>query len=154
MGSHMINARSETVADKPAFRHAIKYKRCIVPVSGFYEWSHTGKEKRPHFIHLKGRVPMGLAGIWEQWKSPEGSEIESFAILTTAANKLVAKLHERMPVILPPDTYDLWLNHNMHDTHALENLYAPYPDDLMACYEVSTQVNNPRYDSPDCLAKV
>lgn len=154
MGSHMINARSETVAEKPAFRHAIKFKRCIVPVSGFYEWSHSGTEKHPHFIHLADKSPMCLAGIWEHWKSPEGSEVESFSILTTSANKLVGKLHDRMPVILSPDTYGLWLNRNLHDVHALEPLYTPYPDDQMAYYQVPDLVNNARFDSPSCIVQV
>ena len=153
IAGHTINARSETVAEKPAFRHAIKYKRCIVPVNGFYEWSHTGATKRPYFIHPADNVPMSLAGIWEQWKGPDG-DMETFSILTTSANKLVSQLHDRMPVILSPDKHALWLNRNMHDAHALVDLYSPYPAELMALHEVSTVVNNPRFDSPDCLTKV
>lgn len=99
-GSHLINARSETVAEKPTFRHAIKYRRCIIPTSGFYEWDHSGGKKQPYYIQLADQSPMCLAGVWETWKSPDGSELETFAILTTAANKLVESIHDRMPVIL------------------------------------------------------
>jgi putative SOS response-associated peptidase YedK len=154
MGSHMINARSESVTEKPAFRHAIKYKRCIVPVNGFYEWSHIGKEKHPHFIQMADKSLMALAGIWEHWKSPEGTDLETFSILTTAANPLVAKLHDRMPVILPPDAYILWLNHNMHDAHNLESLYSPFPEEKLTYYKVPDLVNNPKFDSPSCIFQV
>ena len=152
--SHMINARSETVAEKPAFRHAIKFKRCIVPVSGFYEWSRLGGEKHPYYIQLADKSVMCLAGIWEHWKSPEGTDLETFSILTTTANKLISQLHDRMPVILQPDSFGLWLNRNMHDTHFLQNLYSPYPDDLLSFYEVPKLVNNAKFDSPSCLAHV
>ena len=154
MGSHMINARSESVAEKPSFRHAIKYSRCIVPVSGFYEWSHIGKEKHPHYITLKDSSCMALAGIWEHWKSPDGSVLETFSILTTAVNKVLSPLHDRMPVILHPDNYDMWLNKNLHDPHHLEGLYQPYPDDLMTYHEVPSLVNSPRFDSPACIVRV
>jgi putative SOS response-associated peptidase YedK len=154
-GASLINARSETVAEKPSFRHAIKKNRCIIPVSGFYEWSHVGTEKHPHFIHLADKSPMCLAGIWEHWKSPDGTNvIETFSILTTTANKLVSVLHERMPVILMPDTYGLWLDKNLQDPHHLEHLYAPFPDELMTFYEVPRLVNNPRFDSPACIVQV
>jgi putative SOS response-associated peptidase YedK len=154
MGSHMINARSETVADEPAFRHAIKYNRCIIPTSGFYEWSHTEAEKHPHYIHFADWSLMGLAGIWEHWNAPDGTVLETFSIMTTAANKLIEKLHDRMPVILHPDNYGLWLNRNLHDAHELESLYTPFPDELMAYYEVPSLVNNPRFDSPACIVQV
>lgn len=153
-GSHMINARSETVSEKPAFRHAIKYKRCIVPVSGFYEWEHTESSRQPYFIHMTDSSPMCLAGIWEAWKSPDGTEIETFSILTTAANKLIEPLHDRMPVILQPGDYALWINRNIHNTHQLEPLYLPYPPDLLVRQKVSTLVNNVRFDSPVCVAAV
>lgn len=153
-GSRMINARSETVAEKPSFRHAIKYRRCIIPTSGFYEWEHTGNKKQPYYIQLAERSPMCIAGIWETWKAPDGSELETFAILTTAANKLVAPIHDRMPVILHPDTFTLWLNHNMHDPEQLQPLYQPYPPSEMTAHKVPDLVNNPRFDSSACIAKV
>lgn len=152
--SHMINARSETVAEKPSFRHAIKKNRCIIPVSGFYEWSRLSGEKQPHFIHMADNSPMPLAGIWEHWKSPEGDVIESFSILTTAANKLISSLHDRMPVILHPKSFSLWLDRGMNDAHALDPLYAPYHDDELSYYKVPDLVNNPRFDSPACIARV
>ena len=153
-GASLINARSETVAEKPSFRHAIKKNRCIIPVSGFYEWSHAGTEKHPHYIQLSNKSPMALAGIWEHWKSPDGTPLETFSILTTAANKLISNLHERMPVILQPDTYGLWLDRNLQDPQHLEHLYQPYPEELMTYYEVPTLVNNPRFDSPACIVQV
>jgi putative SOS response-associated peptidase YedK len=153
-GSHLINARSETVAEKPTFRHAIKYRRCIVPTSGFYEWDHSGGKKQPYHIQLADQSPMCLAGVWESWKSPDGSELETFAILTTSANKLVEPIHDRMPVILYPDTFNLWLSHNMHDPEQLQSLYQPFPAEEMHAFKVPDLVNNPRFDSPACIAQV
>ena len=154
-GSTLINARSETVADKPSFRHAIRRNRCIIPVSGFYEWSHIGAEKQPYFIYMADKSPMALAGIWEHWVSPDGTQLETFSILTTAANKLVSALHERMPVILQPDTYKLWLDRTVQDPHYLEHLYAPIPNELMTYYKVPAGlVNNPKFDSPACIIRV
>jgi putative SOS response-associated peptidase YedK len=153
-GSHLINARSETVAEKPTFRHALKYRRCIVPTSGFYEWDHSGGKKQPYYIQLADQSPMCLAGVWESWKSPDGSELETFAILTTSANKLVESIHDRMPVILYPDTFNLWLSHNMHDPDQLQPLYQPFPAEEMLAFKVPDLVNNPRFDSPACIAQV
>ena len=153
-GSHLINARSETVDEKPTFRHAIKYRRCIVPTSGFYEWDHRGGKKQPYYIQLADYSPMCLAGVWESWKAPDGSELETFAILTTSANKLVESIHDRMPVILSPDTFNLWLNHNMHDPQQLQPLYQPFPAEKMHAFKVADLVNNSRFDSPDCIVQV
>lgn len=153
-GSHLINARSESVAEKPAFRHAIKYRRCIIPTSGFYEWSHYDGKKQPYFIQMVDYSPMCLAGLWESWKAPDGSEMETFAILTTAANKLVATIHDRMPVILHPDAFALWLSHNMHDPDQLQQLFQPFSATEMTAYKVPDLVNNPRFDSPACIAQV
>ncbi len=154
IASHTINARCETITEKPAFRHAIKYSRCIIPISGFYEWSHTDGKKIPHFIHLPDCSPMSLAGIWEHWKNPEGQEIETFSILTTTANSLLSSLHDRMPVILQPEYYNLWLSKSMHHPQELAHLYQPFPTDRMTLYEVSNLVNNPRFDSPACIVQV
>lgn len=154
-GSHLIIASSETVAEKPVFRHAIKYRRCIIPTSGFYEWDHTGDHrKQPYFIQMADHSPMCLAGLWETWKAPDGSVIESFAILTTAANKLVARLHDRMPVVLCPDYYNHWLSKNMHDPEQLQQHFRPFPAEEMTAYKVPDLVNNPRFDSPACIAQV
>lgn len=154
IASHTINARCETVAEKPSFRHAIKYNRCIIPISGFYEWAHSGGTKTPHYIYLSDNIPMSLAGIWEHWKSPEGEELETFSILTTAANSLIQPLHDRMPVILQPSDYALWLSKNVHNPHELTHLYQSFPADKMMLHEVSNLVNNPRFDSPTCIARV
>lgn len=153
-GNNPINARSETVAEKPSFRHAIKYNRCVVPVSGYYEWSHVGHEKHPHYIYLADSSLMGLAGIWEYWKGDDGEVLETFSILTTAANKSMSKLHERMPVILHPDNFNMWLSKSLHDPYHLEHLYQPYPDELMTYHEVPSLVNSPRFDSPACIVRV
>ena len=154
-GSHMINARCETVVEKQAFRHAIKYRRCIIPVSGFYEWEHTcDHRKQPYFIQMADHSPMCLAGLWETWKAPDNNVIETFAILTTAANKVVAPLHDRMPVIIQPDDFHLWLSKNMHDPEQLQQLYKPFPAEEMTAYKVPDLVNNLRFDSPACIAQV
>ena len=153
-GSHLINARVENVAEKPAFRHSIKYRRCIIPVSGFYEWSHSDKNKQPYYIHMTDHSPMCLAGLWESWKAPDGSELETFAILTTAANKLVAPIRDRMPLILLPDAFTLWLSHNMHDPDQLQQLFQPYTAAGMTAHKVPDLVNNLRFDSPACVAQI
>ncbi len=153
-GASLINARSETVAAKPSFRHAIKKNRCIIPVSGFYEWTHTGTEKIPHYIHLVNNQIMPLAGIWEYWSDPTGAVLETFSILTTTANKKLDALHERMPVIIHPDNYSMWLDRSLQDPHHLEHLYSPYSDDQIEYFEVPKLVNNTRFDSPACIAKV
>ncbi len=155
LGSHLINARSETAFEKPAFRHAVKYRRCIIPTSGFYEWEHlSDHSKQPWFIQMADHSPMCLAGLWESWKMPDGFELETFAIMTTSANKFVEPIHERMPVILHPDDFSLWLNHNMHDTEQLLQLYKPFTASVMTAHKVADLVNNPHFDSPACIEKV
>lgn len=154
IGTHMINAKSETVAEKPSFKAALNYRRCIVPVSGFYEWLPVGKEKHPNYIYLKDYSCMALAGIWEKWTAPDSNTLLTFSILTTASNKCLSKLHDRMPVILHPDNFNLWLNRNLHDPHQLEHLYEPYPDELLTYHEVPSLVNNPRFDSPACIVQM
>lgn len=154
IASHTINARSETVAEKPAYRHAIKYNRCIIPVSGFYEWKQVEHHKEPYFIRLTNHKPMCFAGIWESWKDSENSALETFSILTTSSNDLIAPIHDRMPVILTPEDLSLWLSKNVHDPHELERLYTPFPSDMMTAYNVPDLVNNPRFDSPACISRV
>jgi putative SOS response-associated peptidase YedK len=150
----MINARSETVTEKPAFRQAIRYRRCLVLGSGFYEWLHKGKEKQPWYIRLKDGSPMVYAGLWETWKSSEGEVVESCTILTTAANRLVTPLHDRMPVILSPDEYRTWLERTTTDPTGLKKMFQPYPADLMEMWPVSPLVNNVRNDSADLVKPV
>jgi putative SOS response-associated peptidase YedK len=153
IGSQMINARSETVAEKPAFRHAIKYRRCIVPASGFFDWGHEGKIKKPYYFRMRDGRPLGLAGIWEEWKAPDGSPLDTFSILTTTSNRLVAPIHERMPVILAPDDYPTWLNKHLTNPEQLKPLYQPFPADLLEAYPVSDRVNSPMNNSPENIRK-
>lgn len=152
--SGLINARCETVSEKPSFRNSIKSRRCIVPMMGFYEWKSDGGMKCPYYISLSGGQPMGIAGLWEPWKSPEGMISETFCILTTSANRLMESIHERMPVILHPSEYDHWLSKDLTDPKQFENLYQPYPADMMAAVEVSPAVNSPRNDSADLILPI
>lgn len=154
LGHKMINARSESVHEKPAFRQPIRDHRCIIPSSGFFEWEEKGGKKYPLYVRLKDGSPMSFAGIWDHWKSPEGKIVESCSILTTSSNKLIEPLHDRMPVILHPHEYALWLDRAITDPEKLKSLYQPYPADLMEMWPVSTLVNSPRNDSPDCIKQV
>lgn len=154
IGHSLINARSESVAEKPSFRSAYRHRRCIVPASGYYEWQKTGdKSKQPWYITSADGSPLSFAGLWEHWRSPDGSEIETCTILTTSANELTLPLHDRMPVILAPKTFSQWLSHpSKHEE--MQNLFDPYPSVEMDCYRVSNLVNNPRFDSPTCIIQV
>ncbi len=156
IGNRMINARSETVDQKPSFRGSFKYKRCLVLADGFYEWRKTPgtKSKIPHFIHMKDGKPFAFAGLWDAWQSNDGSEIKSFTIITTEPNRLLAEIHNRMPVILPPDTYQDWLKEGEYDPELLKSFLKPYPSDIMEAYPVSRAVNSPKYDSPECILPV
>jgi putative SOS response-associated peptidase YedK len=153
IGYHTINARAETVASKPAFRNAFRHRRCLIPADGFYEWQVIPgfKAKQPWFIILEGRKPMAFAGLWERWRSPEGENLESCSIIVTDANELMRPIHERMPVILAPEDWDVWLESGAKDVQALQNLLKPYPAEDMKAWTVSTKVNSPRNDSVDCL---
>lgn len=154
VGDGLINARCETVNDKPSFRQAFRQRRCIIPASGFYEWRKADGKKVPYYIRFADGVPMPFAGIWEVWRSPEGQVMESCAILTTAANASVAPIHDRMPVILHPDELGLWLDRQVHDAEALKPLFAPYPADRFEVRQVSALVNSPANDSPACVLPV
>ncbi len=144
LAASMINARAETVAEKPAFRAAFKRRRCLVPVSGFYEWQRDGKTKVPYLISLCREKLFAFAGLWEKWKSPEGELIESCTVLTTSPNELMATIHDRMPVILKPSDYGAWLDPQLEDASALSKLLASYPSDEMRVEQVSDVVNNAR----------
>lgn len=152
IGSRMINARAETVAEKPAFRAAFKYRRCIIPASGFYEWQKQNGGKQPHYIHHKDGSPLAFAGLWEHWQSPDGSELESCTILTTAANEIMGPLHNRMPVILDPADFGDWLHSDGQGQDRLHHLLRPADDELLTAYPVSTFVNRPQNEAPDCIA--
>ncbi len=152
IGSRMINAVSETAAAKPAFRSAFRRRRCLVLADGFYEWLKEGKQRFPMYFTQKSGEPMAFAGLWENWKSPEGEWIRSCSILTTAANSFIEPIHNRMPVILSAETEPLWLDPLTETPDTLEPLLLPAPIELLQIQEVSPTVNNVRYDNPDCVA--
>jgi putative SOS response-associated peptidase YedK len=151
MGAKLINARAETAAEKPAFRSAFKHRRCLVVADGFYEWQTKEGKKQPYYFHLQERKPFGFAGLWEQWRSPQGEEITSCTILTTKCNELLQPIHERMPVILQQQDYSLWLDPQVQTPEPLQQLLQPYPSEAMMAYPVSTVVNSPKHNSPDCI---
>jgi putative SOS response-associated peptidase YedK len=154
IGARMINARSETVAEKPAFRAALRYRRCLIPADGFYEWQKREKQKQPFYIHLANHRAFAFAGLWESWQGGDGSELETCTILTTSANNLMQPIHDRMPVILHPKDYDQWLDPTQQTTSNLQPLLHPYPEDQMNAYPVSTLVNKASSDRPECLQKL
>jgi len=154
IGNKLINARAETAHEKPSFRAAFKRRRCLIPTSGFYEWRKTGGAKAPHFIHMQGQTPFAFAGLWEVWYSPEGDQLRTCTILTTSANDLIAPLHDRMPVILDPSDYALWLSPDEMEVEELLPLMKSYDADRMALYEVSQLVNKPIFDSPELIEPV
>jgi putative SOS response-associated peptidase YedK len=150
-GQKMINARSETASDKPAFRTAFRQRRCLVPVDGFYEWEHEGRQKRPWRFCRRDRNPFALAGMWEEWRGPGHSPWQTFTILTTSANALLARMHDRMPVIIPPEQYAFWLDEAETDPVRLRPLLVPCPTESMEGYPVNPVVNHPAQDVPLCF---
>ena len=153
IGNRMINARAETVAEKPSFRNAFQRRRCLVVADGFYEWCKEGKYKVPMRIILKTGEPFGFAGLWETWKSPEDELLHSCTIITTAPNAVLEPIHNRMPVILSREAEAVWLDAGTYPS-LLRELLVPYPAEAMDAYEVSTLVNAPNNDIPDVLARV
>ena len=154
VGSRMINARAETVATKPAFRRAFRERRCLVLADGFYEWQRQERRKQPFYIRLGNGRPFAFAGLWERWVPGDGQPIDSCTILTTVANDLVRPLHVRMPVLLAPEKYDLWLDPGSRDQERLHSLLHPYPSEEMIAWPVGTRVNNPAHDTPECIARL
>jgi len=154
VGSKMINARSETITERPAFRVAFRRRRCLVPADGFYEWRREDGKKQPYHITLADHRPFAVAGLWERWKAPTGDVVESCTLLTTDANDLVRPLHDRMPVILAPADYALWLDPDVTDPILPEQLLHPFPPAAMALRPVSTRVNSVRNDDPGCIAPI
>ena len=154
IGNQCINAKGETVAEKPSFRAAFKKRRCLVIADGFYEWQLQGKQKQPMWIGLKSKRPFAFAGLWEHWTPAEGEPIESCTIITTEPNKLMQNIHNRMPVILTPHDYDLWLDPTMQQVETVKPLLRPFTSEELVAYPVSTLVNNPRHDAPQCLEPV
>ncbi len=151
MGAKLINARAETVAEKPAFRSAFKRRRCLVVADGFYEWQRQKSKKQPFYFRLQDGQPFGFAGLWERWETPEQEEIISCTILTTAANELLQPIHDRMPVIIAPKYYDLWLDTQVQTPEPLQQLLQPYPETAMTAYPVSTLVNKAQHNSSECI---
>ena len=148
----MINARAETASEKPAFRHAFKKRRCLIPASGFFEWSKEDGKKQPYFIFLKDKSPMAFAGLWEEWSAPDGKIFNTCAILTVEANSYLKFIHPRMPVILKPEYGLNWLDLDVNEA-SLKNLLIPF-DSEMEAWRVTRQVNAPSFDNPDCLKKL
>ncbi len=154
IGSRMINARAETVVDKPSFRDAFRRRRCLVLADGFYEWRRTATGKRPMRVALRSGEPFAFAGIWSMWKDPEDNSIPTCAIITTSANELLRLIHHRMPAILPREMEGFWLDRSIQDTTELRSVLTPYPDDAMEAYEVSTLVNSVANDGPELITHV
>jgi putative SOS response-associated peptidase YedK len=152
IGNSLINARAETIAEKPAFRSAFKKRRCLIPTTGFYEWATTGtKKKQPLHIRLIDGRPFALAGLWERWTDAEGAVVESCTIITTTANDLMRPFHDRMPVILAPVEYGTWLDPQT-PADLLHKLLRPYPSEGMEAVPVGAYVSNPRHEGPQCVA--
>ena len=155
IGYKMINAKSETLSEKPSFRKPFKEKRCLVLADGFYEWEKTDKKNKvPYRFVLKNRQPFAFAGLWDVWKTPEGDTLLSFTIITTRANELMERIHDRMPVILNEKDEAKWLDPEFKDTDKLSSLLQPYPSEQMVAYKVSTIVNSPKNDTPSCIEPV
>jgi putative SOS response-associated peptidase YedK len=154
IGNRLINARAETLAEKPSFRAAFRRRRCLIPANGFYEWKQEPgrKSKTPMYIRLKSGKPFALAGLWESWHAPDGSNVLSCTIVTTQPNELLADIHNRMPVILPKGAYSLWLEPGEVDAGKLQSLLGPFPASEMTAYPVSTLVNDPANDQAECIA--
>jgi putative SOS response-associated peptidase YedK len=154
IGSRMVNARSETLEEKPAFRNSFKFRRCLVPASGFYEWELLGGKKIPRYFCLREGAAMVFAGLWESWQAPDGASVESCTILTTTANSLIEPLHLRMPVIVQPGDFSLWLDRDLTDPGKLKRLFQPYPAEGMEGWSVSTLANSVKNDHPDLIEAV
>ena len=150
LGNRMTNARSETVATKPTFRKPFRARRCLVIADGFYEWQKLDGKKQPFYIRFKKDRPFGFAGLWERWEK-EGPSIETCTILTTEANDLMKPIHDRMPVIIPPDHYERWLDSAIIHENELSAMLRPYDAQAMTAYPISTLVNNAKNDVAECI---
>jgi putative SOS response-associated peptidase YedK len=153
IGSRLINARIETLAEKASFKNALKYRRCIVPFDGFYEWKKTKEGKQPYRITRLDQDIFCIAGLWESWKSPEGIKIHSFTLITMPPNKKVAHLHNRMPAMLLPEQEEIWLSDDI-PTEDLINMIVPFPDSMISIYPVSKRVNNVRENDAELIKPV
>jgi putative SOS response-associated peptidase YedK len=149
-----INARSETAATKPAFRDPLKFRRCLIPADGFYEWKRTGTVKQPFCFEVNNGELFAFAGLWDGWKNSEGQWIKTCSILTTTPNAVTATVHDRMPVILNRESYDLWLDPGMTDVQVVSELLKPYDAKVMGCYPVNTRINHVANDDEECSRPV
>lgn len=154
MGAKLINARAETVAEKPAFRAAFKKRRCLILADGFYEWQTQNGKKQPFYFRLENGEPFAFAGLWEHWDKGEGEPIETCTILTTEANELMRSIHDRMPVILDSKNYEQWLDPEAKKIELLQSFLQAYPSEEMTAYPVSTKVNSPKNDRPECILPI
>jgi putative SOS response-associated peptidase YedK len=152
IGNRLINARAETAREKPSFRNAFRRHRCLIPANGFYEWLRQERGKQPYFVRMRDERLFSFAGLWDRWESPDKGVIETCTILTTAANAVLAPIHDRMPVILPPGEYDRWLDPALKDLDALAPLLVPFPPEEMLAFPVSPRVNTPSVDDEKCIA--
>jgi len=156
IGNRMINARSETLSEKPSFKNAYRRRRCLILADGFYEWKKENQDGRaikvPNYIRMKSGDPFAFAGLWELWNAPDGSQVYSATIITTEPNELLRPIHNRMPVILPQEQYQTWLSPDEADAASLQPLLAPYPAEQMTAYAVSRQVNNPANETEELIA--
>lgn len=154
IGYKLINARSETLAEKPSFRKAYQNKRCLIVADSYYEWKQTPERKIPMLIKMKSGEPFGMAGLWEGWKSPEGQTIYTCTIITTSSNELTSSIHERMPVILNKKDEQKWLDPSIHDSHLLNQYLRPFSSELMETFEVSTEANSPKNNSERLIQRI
>jgi putative SOS response-associated peptidase YedK len=152
IGARMINARGETIAEKPSFRTPFRSRRCLILADGFYEWKRVGAGKQPYHICMDDRRPFAFAGLWDRWAAAGSEPVESCTIVTTAPNGVLAPIHDRMPVILPPAACALWLDPAVREKERLQELLQPFDATSMRAYPVSPRVNNPRNDDRDCIA--
>jgi putative SOS response-associated peptidase YedK len=149
----VVNARAESLAEKPTFRAALRTRRCLIPASGFYEWKVAGRAREPWLFRLRDEQPFALAGLWETWRAPDGEILESCAVVTTAPNALMTPVHHRMPALLAePAAWDAWLDPRINRIDTLAPLLRPFPAEAMTAIAVSPHVNNNRHDDPECLA--
>jgi putative SOS response-associated peptidase YedK len=154
VAARMINARSETAGTKPAFRDPLTNRRCLIPADGFYEWVRTGKVKQPYCFEVNDGELFAFAGIWDHWRDPNSNIVETCSILTTSPNAVTSVVHDRMPVILDPDSYDIWLDPGMRDVTTVSELLKPYDAQLMRCYPISTRINHVANDDEESAAPV
>lgn len=151
IGYRMINARAETLAEKPSFRSAFRHRRCLIPATGFYEWKPADGGKQPYNIRIGDGKLFAFAGLWESWKGGDNKSVESCTIIVTNANEVIRPLHDRMPVILHPGDYEDWLDPELHDPDMLQPLLQPCPSKWLNCYPVNRRVGSPAKDDPECV---